>query len=167
MTLVVMLVSIVSGAVLQSFIPPLHWMGQSPAPILLGLVLYYTLEHNRARMFQAAILAGFFQDTLSLLPLGYSSFCFCVAGAMVSRFKNVVFVQQWITHMLFGALANAGVTLVLALLLIGNGLLVAGWSMILAKTMGSLLLGAVIIPLEFWVVEALDRMMGNIETREM
>ena len=167
MTLVVMLVSIVCGAVLQSYMPPLHWLGHSQAPILLGLVLYYTLEHNRARMFQAAILAGFFQDTLSLVPLGFSSFCFCVAGAMVSRFKNVVFVQQWITHMLFGALANAGVTLALALLLIGNGLLTAGWPLILAKVVGALLLGAVIIPLEFWVVEALDRMMGNVEAREM
>ena len=167
MTLVVMLVSIVFGAVLQSFIPPLHWMGHSQAPILLGLVLYYTLEHDRVRMFQAAILAGFFQDALSQIPLGFSSFCFCVAGAMVVRFKNVVFVQQWITHMLFGALANAGVTLVLALLLIGNGLLAAGGALVLTKTIGGLLLGAVIIPLEFRAVEALDRMMGNIEAREM
>ena len=36
MTLVVMLVSIVCGAVLQSYVPPLHWLGHSQAPILLG-----------------------------------------------------------------------------------------------------------------------------------
>ena len=93
--------------------PTCRWLGQANAPILLGLVLYYALAHSRGTMLQAAIFAGLLQDALGMIPLGYSSFCFCVVALVVSKFKDMVFVHELVTHMLFGALASGAVTLAL------------------------------------------------------
>lgn len=166
MIALVMLFAVVAGAVLQAVFPTWTWMGQAHAPILLGVVLYYALSHSRGAMLQAAIFAGLLQDALGQIQLGYSSFCFCMAGLAVGGFKESVYAREIVTHMMVGALAAGGVTLVLYALL-HNADLVAfrpGWA--LQKTLGSTLLGAVIVPFEFELIETLDRMMGNIESRE-
>ena len=58
------------------------------------------------------------------------------------------------------------VTLMLYILLAQGGLVTlrAGWGLL--KILGSMLLGAVVVPLEFEVLESLDRMLGNVEARE-
>lgn len=158
--------ALVAGALLQAVFPTWRWLGYAHAPILLGVVLYYALEHSRGMMLQAAILAGLVQDALGMIPLGYSSFCFCIVAVVASRFKDIVFVHELVTHTLFGALASGGVTLALYGLLGKDDLILlrAGWA--IWKTVGAALLGAVLVPLEFEILEAADRMLGNVEERE-
>jgi rod shape-determining protein MreD len=160
-----MFMAIVVGAVAQAVFPTFRWLGQANAPVLLGLVLYYALAHSRGTMLQAAIFAGLLQDALGTIPLGYSSFCFCLAALAVSKFKAMVFARKLVTHMLFGALASGAVTLALYGLLAATGLvaLAPGWTVL--KVVGSMFLGAVIVPFEFELVARLDRMLGNTEER--
>lgn len=161
-----MLFALICAAVLQAVIPTWHWLGQANAPVLLGVVLYYSLSQSRFMMFQSAILAGLLQDALGLIPLGYSSFCFVLAGVFVAKFKDIVFVHESITHMLFGGLAAGFVTLVLYGLLAQGDLILLRPAWAVLKTIGSVILGAIVVPLEFELLESLDRMLGNVEPRE-
>ena len=120
-----MFMAVIVGAVAQAVFPTFRWLGQANAPILLGLVLYYALAHSRGTMLQAAIFAGLLQDALGTIPLGYSSFCFCIVALVVSKFKDMVFAHKLVTHMLFGALASGAVTLALYGLLATAGLVTA------------------------------------------
>lgn len=167
MTTLLMFMAVIVGAVAQAVFPTFRWLGQANAPVLLGLVLYYALAHSRGTMLQAAIFAGLLQDALGMIPLGYSSFCFCVVALVVSKFKDMVFVHELVTHMLFGALASGAVTLVLYGLLSTAGLvtLAPGWTAL--KVVGSMFLGAIIVPFEFELVEGLDRMLGNTAERTL
>jgi rod shape-determining protein MreD len=160
-----MLSALVFGAVLQAVFPTWGWLGHANAPILLGVVLYYALAHSMGMTLTAAILGGLLQDALGMIPLGYSSFCFCLAGVLAGKFKDIVFVHELVTHVLFGALAAGGVTLMLYILLGKDGLvaLQGGWAAL--KTAGSILLGAVLVPLEFELLGTVDRMLGNVESR--
>jgi rod shape-determining protein MreD len=166
MTSLLMSLALIGGAVLQALWPTWRWLGHAHAPVLMGVVLYYALAHSRRHMLQAAILAGLLQDALGMIPLGYSSFCFTVVALLVSKFQDMVFVHESLTHMSFGALTSGAVTLALYGLLSKDDLvsLQPGWAAL--KTFGSMLLGAVVVPLVFETMESLDRMLGNTEARE-
>lgn len=166
MKVLLMYFSLVGAAVLQAVFPTWRWLGHAHVPVLLGVVLYYALEHSRGMMLQAAVLAGLLQDALGMIPLGYSSFCFIVVAVIASKFKDIVFVHELVTHMLFGALCSAGVTLALYGLLSREDLVALGFGWALWKTAGSLLLGAILVPLTFELLEAADRMLGNVEEGE-
>lgn len=160
-----MLSALVLAAVLQAVFPTWGWLGHANAPILMGVVLYYSLAHSLGMTLTTAVLAGLLQDALGMIPLGYSSFCFCLVALLVSKFKDIVFVHELVTHVLFGALAGGGVTLALYILLGKDGLvaLQPGWAAL--KTFGSMLLGAALVPLEFEILGAVDRVLGNVESR--
>jgi len=166
MKILLMLLALVAAAILQAVFPTWRWTGQATAPILLGVVMYYALSHSRATMLQAAILAGLLQDALGMIPLGYSSFCFCMVGLGVSKFKDMVFVHELVTHMIFGGLASGLVTLGLYMLLSKDDLVTLRPAWAFLKITGSLLLGALIVPLECEVLTSLDRMMGTVGTEE-
>jgi rod shape-determining protein MreD len=165
MTSLLMFVAITIGALVQAVFPTFRWLGHANAPVLLGITLYYALAHSRGKMLQAAIFAGLLQDALGMIPLGYSSFCFCLAALVVSKFKDLVFAHELITHMLFGAFVSGAVTLALYGLLAAAGLvtLAPGWTAL--KIAGSMYLGAIVVPFEFKLVAGLDRMLGNTEER--
>ena len=165
MTSLLMIFALVVAAVLQAIFPTWLWLGHAHPPVLLGVVLYYALAHSQRHMMQAAIVAGLLEDALGMIPLGYSSFCFVVAALVVSKFKDIVFVHETLTHMSFGALASGAVTMALYGLLSKDDLvaLPAGWAVL--KTIGSMLLGAVFVPLVFEIMESLDRTLGNTEVR--
>jgi rod shape-determining protein MreD len=162
----VMMVGLVLCAMGQALLPAWTWMGQAKAPLLLGAVLYYAFNHNPRYMWQAALLAGLLQDALGRIPLGYSSFCFGLAGLVASRFRDLVFAQAGITHLLSGAVAGLGVTLLLALLLAAPAaeLFQAGW--IVRKSVGVTLLSALVVPVVFQMMRQLDQLVGNLPTRE-
>ena len=162
MTLAVMLAVLVLSAVLQAVLPPLAALGQAKLPLLLGPVIYYALTSDRPRLVQAAVLAGLLQDALSLLPLGYSALAFCLVAVTVNRFRDTVFVHAAFTHMIFGALAAAAVTLMLSAMMAATGIARPPVVWLLLKLTGSLLLGAVAVPLMFQVTARLDRMVGNV-----
>lgn len=162
----IMLVALTVAAVGQSAWPALAWLGGVKAPLLLSVVLYYALTRETGTMLAAGFLAGLLQDALSPVPLGYSSFCFCLAGWLVGRLRDLVVSDSVITQLVFGAAAAAATTLVMAGLLMRESFLVCSvWRLVL-RLLGATVLGVVAAPLVFGAVGALDRLVGNVALRD-
>lgn len=148
---------------LEALLPNWAFMGHAGWPLLLGLVLYYALHHSRALMFTAALAAGLLEDSLSLAPLGYSAACFCLAGGLAAHFREEVFDQLGLTHVLFGAVAAAGVSSAMYVLLTFSGQVRLPWTWGLERALGSLVLGALATPIVFRALARLDRVLGILE----
>ena len=166
MNVITMLFMLVCGAVLQAVIPTGAVLGGARVPVLQGLVIYYALMRPQGAALRAAMLAGFFQDALCMIPLGYSSFAFCISAWLVNRIREEVFVHHWTTHMLFGALANTGVTIFLFVLLTQGGSLVMNMHALMLKVFGVAIMGAVVVPFVFRAAMALDTKLGLVNLRE-
>lgn len=162
MKTMVMVFSMICGAVLQALAPNWRVMGQAHLPVLLGLVLYYALSPHRGLMWMAALLAGLLQDALGQIPLGYSSFCFCLVALVVGRFREDIFAHEMLMHAVVGALSAGAVTLLLGALLANERAVVLSASSLGLKLGGSVLLGAVAVPVVFRAVEGMDRMLGHL-----
>lgn len=162
MKTMVLLFALIVGAVVQALTPNWRVMGQAHVPVLLGIVLYYSLSPDRALMWLAAVLAGFLQDALGQIPLGYSSFCFCLVALVVSRFREDVFAGDVLMHAVSGALSAGAVTLALSVLLVRDGAAVLSAGRLALKLVGSVLLGAAVVPVVFHALAGADRMLGNL-----
>ncbi|HOW97432.1 MAG TPA: hypothetical protein P5567_09135 [Kiritimatiellia bacterium] len=161
MKTMVLLFALIVGAVVQALAPNWRVMGQAHMPVMLGIVLYYCLSPDRALMWLAAVLAGFLQDALGQIPLGYSSFCFCLVALVVSRFREDVFAGDVLMHAVSGALSAGAVTLALSVLLTRDGAVILSAGRLALKLIGSILLGAVVVPVVFHALAGADRMLGN------
>jgi len=166
MTLVIFLFVTLLAAVLQATIPPFALSGYAPLPFLCGVVVYYALLHRTSRMVQAAILLGVLADSLGMMPLGFSSFCYAAIGLVIARFRDVMTVHAWTTHAFLGALANFVSTVAMWLLILGDGALQWPWHWTLFKFLGALVNGAVIVPLVFETLRRLDHLTGRIHREE-
>jgi rod shape-determining protein MreD len=166
LNLLVMLVAVTVGAVLQAALPTLSVLGNAPAPVLTGVVLYYALLRERGVLLVAAVVGGLVQDALGLVPLGYSSFGYCLIGLAARGLRDAVLVRQWTTHVLFGAAGNVALQFFLAFVLLANGTVQPAWLWLLAKLIGALLGGAIVVPFVFRGIAALDRLVGNVEAEE-
>ncbi len=166
MSSVAMIFMLICGAVLQAVIPTGAVLGEARVPVLQGLVIYYALTRRRSEALRVAVLAGFFHDALCMIPLGYSSFVLCCCAWVINKVRDEVFIEDWTTHLLFGALANGIVTLFLYVLLTQGGGLVMGLNALFLKCMGSVVMGAVVVPFVFRIATSLDRALGLIPMRE-
>ncbi|MFH1477235.1 MAG: hypothetical protein ABIH24_07075 [Verrucomicrobiota bacterium] len=164
MNLVIMITALVIGAVVQQVLPGLTWLGQAKAPMVLSVVLYYALHRSLALLVAAAIVGGILCDSLEALPLGCSPAVFCVLGLIAWIYRDVVFSARGVTHMAFGLLAGLGLTFgFYVILLIGaESLRETAWFYIALKAVGTALLGMILAPIVFIVLERLDRLTGNI-----
>lgn len=165
MTYAVMLLVMTAAAIFQALSPQIALFGQTPFPVLFGVVTYYALTRERNLLLLSAVVAGLVQDSLSMMPLGYSSFAFVAVGWVINRIRNLLFVRATITHVLCGAVGHLAVTLLLFLLLAAAGYtrLVPGW--VAARCFGAICLGAVTVPLVFRLTAGLDRRVGNFGSR--
>jgi cell shape-determining protein MreD len=161
-----MLVAVILGATLQAMLPTLSALGNAPLPILAGVVLYYALLRERPVLLAAGMVGGLVQDALGLMPLGYSSFAYCIFGLAALRLRETVLVRQWTTHVLFGAVGNLAMHLFLATVLLADGSVRPAWAWLVAKMFGAFLGGALVTPFVFRGVAALDRLVGNVEAEE-
>jgi len=166
MVWLVMLFSLVVGAVGQSLWPTWAWLGQARVPLLLGLVLYYALNHPAHVMLVAALMAGVFHDAMSQIPLGYSSLWFCLAGWIASRSKGTVLTDSALTQFMFGGLASAFFSLGSFVMLARTGRMGPGVGMVALKVLGSGLLGFIVVPLVCWAIARLERCLGAVERKE-
>lgn len=166
MTQLVLIVALFAAAVAQAMLPTAVWTGLAPAPLMPALVIYYALARPRLVMLEVALLAGLVEDSLGQTPLGYSSFCYCVAGLAVEHFRDTVVVRQWTTHAMFGAVVSLGVTVVSFALLAKDRLVEPDLLHVLLRPLGAAALGAVVAPPVFAAVDFLDRTVGNVEIGE-
>lgn len=164
MTPVVMVMTLMLGAVVQTLSPAYPALGQAKAPVLLAVVVYYALNRTSAVMVCAALLAGFLQDALSSIPLGYSSAVFVVAGWLISRYRNLVNTESAVTPLFFGAIAGSSVLLLMTLLLARAGLVYIMPGRLLLKLLGAGFLCMLATFVVFLLLGALERMVGNVRT---
>lgn len=163
MMLLTMWVTLFCGAILQALMPAWTWFGFVKPPVLLGLVMYYAFTRGRGFMLLTAVTAGVLQDALGMIPLGYSAACFCAVGLLVQRFRDVVFIFRSVTHVVVGALGHGLATVLMALLLVHDDRVVwmPGWTV--SRVVGSIVLGAITVPLVFRAAEILDVKLGLVE----
>lgn len=162
MTVLVLMVAVVLGAVVQATLPALSAAGGVQVPFMVGVVIYYALCRDLAILLTAAIVAGLVVDAMGLMPLGYSSFCYVLVGLAAQRYRETVLVRQWTTHVLFGALANGLVALMLSLMLGLSHVSDIGIGWALAKVAGAMVAGAIVVPFVFRFIAYLDRTVGNV-----
>jgi len=164
MNLVIMAMALLIGAVVQQVLPGLTLLGQAKVPLVLSVVLYYALHRSLSLMVMASIAGGLLCDNLEALPMGYSSAVFCALGIGAWFWRDVVFSARGVTHMVFGLLAGLGFTFGLyGLLLISEeSLREVSWLWIALKAISTALLGMILAPIVFAVLERLDQLTGNI-----
>lgn len=159
----VMIVALCACAMFQAILPSWAAMGQAKPPLLLGAVMYYALSRSNTQGVEAAVLGGLLQDSLGPIPHGYSVLAFASIALLVCHYRERVFSEHWFTHVLMGIGASAWVTLALFLLLKGGGLRTGvGFSFVLSKALGMGMLGLVVFPLVYAVIDKLDRALGNV-----
>lgn len=164
MNTLVMLSLTTLAALLQAVVPSFPSLGQANIPALAAVVVYYALARDRRDLIVVAILAGFIQDGMGLIPFGYSPVAFGLMGVLISKSKELVFVHEVITHMLVGILMAVGSTLILYLLLTSTNLIELRTSQALHRIAGSALLGTVATPVLFRGCAQLDHLMGLVES---
>lgn len=166
MTMVVMLLLLGVGAYLQMLLPGLVVLGQARLPLLMAIVLYFSLTRETDVMLAAAFLAGWLQDSLSGIPLGYSMALFCVIGFVAGRFRTLVVSDAPVTQFVFGAVAGAVLNLGLYVLLVRDGLLVYPGARLVLRTAGAGITGAVATYLTFAAGSSLDGLFRNVHRHE-
>lgn len=167
MSALLLLFALLMTAVLEAVLPTWNIMGQASAPIVLGVVLYYALYYPRSYLLAAAILGGLLQDSLGLVPLGYGAVCFIVVALLASRFRDVMFLHEFLSHVWIGALAAAVSTVLLYGLLKGSDLIAASAGWMTVRAMGSAFLGAICVPLVLAIMGSVDRTLGNVQRGEI
>ena len=163
MNVLALIFALIAAALLQALFPASRWTGYAPVPVLASLVVYYALVRPRAVFLFAAVGAGLVEDSLGQMPLGYSIFCYCVAGLVVERFRDSLLVRQASTHVMVGALVNLGATLTVMLLLAKDGLIVPDVLHTIMRLMGALILGGAATPLVFSALCSLEQTLGMVE----
>lgn len=163
----VLFFSLAICAIVQAVLPHWYSMAQAKAPVLLGGVMYYALTRRPGIAFEAAFVAGFLQDALDLIPLGYSVFAFALVVQLVNPHRTRVFGGSWVTHVILGVGASILTTLLLYVLLVATGVDIAiPLSMAFRKSVGVAFMGLAVISLVFWAIQRLDYYLGNIHHRE-
>ena len=110
------------------------------------------------------MLAGLLEDTVGLMPLGYSTLCFCVIALVVWSYREIVMARQTTTHIALGMLANCAVMLLSYMLLAKDDLIGIGVWAFLSKLFFAALFGAFVVPVVFRILESVDQMVGIAET---
>lgn len=154
---------LLAGTALQALLPVFGWLSNTSVPILAGVVVYYALFRGPGISLAVALFAGLFQDSLSLMPIGYSSFCFAACAFLIHKFREVMMVQSVLTHMVLVAAVQGAVTAFLSVLLVKDGLIPWRPWWLLLKLPAAMVLGLVTGPLVIAAARALEEKLGLIE----
>ena len=163
MTWIIMVFILIAGAVVQTVVPSCGLLGGAKLPVILAVVLYYSLTRSAAVALAAAFIAGFLHDVMSQVPLGHSVFCFCISGWLAGYFRNMVLPDSIFTTIIFGGIVNVVVTMFFYLMLAQDDMIHFSYGLIGLRLGGSLVLGMVCTPVVFHLASWLDRLVGNVE----
>lgn len=165
MTLLMLLFWLIVGGTAQVLMPAWRHMGQPAFPFLLAVVLYAAVSKKPRYFVATALLAGVLEDSLSLAPLGCSTFAFLVAGGLAVLLREDFYADKTRSAMGFGALCAAASTGAMALLLRQQDLITLSGGDIFRRMAGSAVLGAIVVPVLFGLMRGLERLLGTLEDR--
>lgn len=162
MTLVIMILAIGLGIMLEQFLPSSVWMGFARAPVLAGAVAYYALSHSAPLMLFAALLGGILSDGINCLPVGVTSLALAALGTALHYYRDTVFSGKLVTHIVFGAMIGAGMTLMIFVLLLFVGQTPYCFQprLLIIKIIGAIVYGAVSFPVIYALLERLELWTG-------
>lgn len=148
-------------AMIQAIAPSWAGMGQAKPPLLLGVVLYYALTRQDSLVLECAILAGLLQDSLGPIPHGFTVMAMVTVALLINTYRDRIFAEHWFTHIMLGIASSALVSLMLYILLVSTGLRSGvQLSFALSKALGMSLLGMVMIPAVYWMLDHLELQLG-------
>lgn len=166
MIALVMVFMLICGAVAQMVLPRWAFLGLAVFPILPALILYYALARSYWTAMMAALGGGLLQDAAGMVPLGYSSICFCILVWVISKFRSEFYARSLPAQIVLGLASNVCITFLLYLFLRQGGYLLVSWRSFLWKLNGALWLGAVVTPVVFFVADFVDRKLGMANVKD-
>jgi rod shape-determining protein MreD len=162
---ITMFLVLLSAMLIQGASPGLALLEHARFPVLLGVVLYYALNHPMWVGVTAAFLAGMLQDSMSMVPLGYSSFLFCLSALVAGHYRKQLLSDALITAAFFGALCAVVISLSLYLLLRLENLVECPVAIASLRIIFSGALGAVVVPGVFLIMKGLHHAL-DLEDKE-
>jgi rod shape-determining protein MreD len=160
---ILMVLMMLVATMTQAMVPGVALFAHARFPVLLGLVLYYALNHKRVVVIVVAFTAGMLQDGLSMVPLGYSALLFCGVAVVAGRYRRFVLSEAAVTAAFFGGIASLVVSLALYLLLKQAGAIACSGTVALLRIVGNGVLGLVAVPVVFVIMTQLHRSLELIE----
>lgn len=161
MTVAVMALLLLVSALLQSLTPAVAFLASAKMPFLLAAPVYYALTHGRGMVVASAILGGLIQDSLSLLPIGYSGLCFVAAGLAIHHTREFLFRDSLLTVAALGGGVAALETLAMyGMLRVGTDAAAVPLWWLGLKMGGHALLGTVAAPLVWLAAGMAERHVG-------
>lgn len=153
---ILMLLTLIAGALLQQLLPVWPLFGGVKPPILASLALYYALRRDHADMWLAIIAAALLRDGLDLGPFGTAMIVFPVIGIIAQRIRNEVFSDGFFTQLTFGALLGLSITFVALFIygITGQRPLHLGIAML--RLFGSFCLGMITFPMVSLAINKLE-----------
>ncbi len=161
MRVALMALLLLVSALIQSLTPAVACLASAKAPFLLAVTIHYALTSSRRMVVAAAILGGLIQDSLSLLPIGYSALWFAAAGLAIHHTREFLFRESPFTVAALGAVGAALGTLAMyGMLRLGTDVAPAPLWWLGLKMGGDALLGLVAAPLVWVLAGGIERHVG-------
>jgi rod shape-determining protein MreD len=165
MSALFIILTLLTAGAIQSLLPAWSIMGPLKPPLLLSLIIYFPLHVSRSRALCAAVLAGFIHDTFCPAPLGISIPFFVLVALNVILVRKEVFSDQLLTYVIFGAMGTVLQTVYFAVVLGISGLRPLWLGAFTLRLLGSLIAGAVVCPLVYFVVSQAHRLITKEKER--
>ncbi len=162
--LFIILTLMTAGAV-QSLLPEWRMLSPLKPPLLLSLIVYFSLHTSRSRALCAAVVAGFIHDTFCPAPLGISIPFFVLMAMNVILVRKEVFSDRLLTYIIFGAVGAVLQIVYFAVVLGVTGLRPIWVGALTLRLLGSLLAGALICPLVYLALTQIRRLITKERKR--
>jgi cell shape-determining protein MreD len=148
---------LLSGALLQTLLPPWNVFSAMELPILTGLLIFIALHTERTEMFYAAVLTALLHDALCPAPVGLSIPFFVLLAAGIHRIHKEVFGDLFATYAIFGAGAALLDAVYYGLIFAVSDLRPVSFRFLLLRLAGGLIAGVLVIPLMALILSKFTR----------
>lgn len=153
---ILMILTLIVGALLQQFLPVWALFGGIKPPILAAMALHYALRRNNKDMWIAVMVAAIMQDGLDLGPFGPALSAFPIIGILANRIRNEVFVDGLVSQLFFGAAIGLFTTFMTLLIYTATGLRPFHFGMAMVRLLSSIPLGMATLPLVSFGITRLE-----------
>jgi rod shape-determining protein MreD len=153
---ILMLLTIVFGALLQQVLPEWALFGGMKPPILAAMVLHYSLRKDRADMWTAILLTVLLQDGLELGSFGPALVTFPVIGLLAFHIRNEIFSDGLVTQLAMGALTGLFTAFTILLIYSATGQRSVHPGIAILRLFSSIILGMATLPLVSRSLNALE-----------